>query len=150
MNQPSYLFTRVSSERYVFISSGKQEIKKAVEFTAMDTPEHYNIGFGDQLSDGTLDDTVESNNGDIVKVLATVIKIITSFLGEFPYATIFFVGSSDERTKLYKRVLRNYYHVFSSEYLITALVLSEGILEEVTFEPLAATDYQAFFVKKNT
>ena len=88
MNQPSYLFTRVSSERYFFISSGKQEIEKAVEFTAMDIPDHYNIGFGDQLPDGTLDDTIGSNNGDIVKVLATVIKVLTSFLSEFPCATI--------------------------------------------------------------
>ncbi|WP_298732425.1 hypothetical protein [uncultured Chitinophaga sp.] len=150
MNQPSYLFTRVSSERYVFVSSGKQEIEKAVEFTAMEIPRYYNIGFGDQLPNGTLDDTVGSNNGDIIKVLATVVKIIVSFLSELPDATIFFVGSSSDRTRLYRRILRNYYYVFSNEYLITALVLSDGNLEEVSFDPSSAIDYHAFFVRKNT
>lgn len=151
MNQPSYLFTRVSSERYVFISSGKQEIKNAVEFTASDRPNLYNIAFGDQLTDGTIDDTVKSNNGDIVKVLATVVKILTAFIVEFPQATIVFVGSSNERTKLYGRILRTYYLNFSREYIITAFKLLEGVFEEVPFDPaVIAIDYHAFFVRKIT
>jgi hypothetical protein len=33
----------------------------------------YNLGFGDLLPDGKIDDKVTSNNGDIIKVLSTVI-----------------------------------------------------------------------------
>jgi len=151
MNQPSYLFTRVSSERYVFISSGKQEIKKAVEFTASDRQNLYNIAFGDQLTDGTIDDTVKSNNGDIAKVLATVVKILTAFIAEVPQATIVFVGSSNERTRLYGRILRTYYLNFSKEYIISAFRLSEEVFEEVPFDPTEITiDYHAFFVRKIT
>lgn len=149
MNQPAYLFTRVSSERYAFTSLGKQKIDKAVEFTATDKQDLYNIAFGDQLPDGTIDDIVESNNGDIVKVLSTVVQILRTFTTEFHDATIVFVGSSEERTRLYRRILRNYYLNFSKEYIIAAFILSDGVFKEVPFDPLAtAVEYHAFFVKK--
>ncbi len=149
MNHPSYLFTRISSERYIFTSHGKQTIEKAVEFSRTDVEGHYNIGFGDQLPDGTINDTAASNNGDIVMVLSTVIQVLRAFTKEFPNATIFFSGSGDERTTLYRRILRNHYESFNKEYAISALILSEVGFEEVTFDPSTAIDYRAFFVKKN-
>jgi hypothetical protein len=148
MNHPSYLFTRISSERYIFTSCGKQIIEKAVEFSATDKEGLYNIGFGDRLPDGTIDDTAASNNGDIVKVLSTVIQILRAFTTESPEVTIGFTGSTAERTKLYSRILRNYYSGFSEEYSIAAFTISDEIFKEVSFDPRANLDYHAFFVKK--
>jgi len=57
--------------------------------------------------DGSIDDTVKSNNGDILKVLATVVQIARIFISQFPNAEIFFIGSTDERTRLYARITGN-------------------------------------------
>jgi hypothetical protein len=41
------------------------------------------MGFGDRLPDGSIDDTANSNNGDIVKVLATVIAVLKDLARSF-------------------------------------------------------------------
>ncbi len=46
------------------------------------------------MPDGQVDDKVNTNNSDLVKVLGTVISIIQSFLNENMEAKIFFTGST--------------------------------------------------------
>jgi hypothetical protein len=53
------------------------------------------------MPDGQVDDKVNTNNSDLVKVLGTVISIIQSFLNENMEAKIFFTGSTQQRTDLY-------------------------------------------------
>ena len=48
-----------------------------------------------------------SNNGDMVKVLATVVQIIRDFAIQFPDIKLIFFGSSQERTNLYGRIPYN-------------------------------------------
>jgi hypothetical protein len=70
------------------------------------------MGFGDLLPDGTVDDKANSNNGDIAKVMVTVIEILKHFTSQHPSMEIYFEGSTAERTKLYGRILKAYYPIF--------------------------------------
>ena len=148
MKQNSYSFKQHGFEKYVFSSVGKKVIVKVVEFSTTRTPDLYNLGYGDLLPDGTIDDKANSNNGDIVKVLATIVHIIRSFSSQYPGAKIAFVGSTGERTKLYVRILKMHYDDFCKEFRITALVKVSQSFKEVNFNPQLALPYLAFFVKR--
>src|ERR1700748_1610973 len=101
MSYVPYPYEQIHSTRYVFTSDGVRKIRKVVGFTPLGIGNIINMGFGDQLPDGTIDDQADSNNGDITKVLATVIDIIKHFTTRHPKAVIYFRGSTPDRTKLY-------------------------------------------------
>lgn len=105
MSLLSYPFSLTEATRYVFISEGKRSIEKIVEFTPLQISNTFNIAFGDALPDGSIDDMANSNNGDIIKVLSTVVKILEDFTDRFPESTVFFAGSTAERTMLYNAFL---------------------------------------------
>ena len=68
MNLSSYPFSLTTAERYTFISKGKRDIQKVVEFiSAKPMSNVFNLAFGDLLPDDSIDDMANSNNGDIVK-----------------------------------------------------------------------------------
>ncbi len=70
MHTQPYLYDRKYLTRYSFVSKGRKgAIEKVVEFSPTSEKNILNLGFGDLLSDGTLDDTANTNNGDIVKCL---------------------------------------------------------------------------------
>jgi len=120
MTQTAYPYRKVRSKRYHFISVGKKRIEKVVEFIALGE-NLVNLAFGDLLPNGSIDYRANSNNGDIVKVLATVVDILKSFISLDPNVKIYFRGSTPERTKLYARILRTYYSVFSKDFIITGI-----------------------------
>jgi hypothetical protein len=148
MAQNSYSYRRKGFERYIFTSIGKSQIVKLVDFSATQTLNLYNLGFGDLLPDGTIDDKVNSNNGDIIKVLATVAQIVRDFTRQFPEIKIIFVGTTKERNRLYARILKMYYEEFREEFIITVLVGSPGTLNEIDFDPRNDHTYFGFFVKR--
>jgi hypothetical protein len=76
MTYVPYSYKRVAPRRYIFTSVGRYEIKKVVEFVPLKAKNVVNLGFGDLLPDGSFDDKANSNNGDILKVLATVVHIL--------------------------------------------------------------------------
>jgi hypothetical protein len=54
----------------------------------------YNLGFGDfDPITNQIDDKVVSDNGDLIKVMATVISLALKFLDDNPMAMVFFEGS---------------------------------------------------------
>jgi hypothetical protein len=120
MTQTAYPYRKVRSKRYHFISVGKKRIEKVVEFIALGE-NLVNLAFGDLLPNGSIDYRANSNNGDIVKVLATVVDILKSFISLDPNVKIYFRGSTPERTKLYARILSTYYSVFSKDFIITGI-----------------------------
>jgi hypothetical protein len=132
---------------YYFTSKGKRPIKKAVMFTLIE-PNVYNLGFGDLLPDGEIDDLVISNNGDISKVLATIIDIVQDFAKEYPSTTIYFYGSTKRRTALYNRMVRTYYQVFRDGFIITASVKINNGIKEVPFDPSSTQLYCGFYIKR--
>jgi hypothetical protein len=156
MTHPSYSYDRHYATRYTFVSKGRKgAILKAVQFTQTSVKNILNLSFGDLQPDGRIDDTVNTNNNDIIKVIATVIDIVNDFTSENPGIRIVFTGSSQTRTSMYFRILKMYRDAFSKTYVITGLVkdgnprLTGGqSFKEVPFEPESGDEYSAFFIKR--
>lgn len=148
MKQDSYLYRLQDTDRFIFTSFGKVPIIKAVDFVPTSIPHLYGFSFGDLQADGTLDDMTTSNNGDIVKVLSTVVQIARNFTAQHPDIKLFFGGSTDERTKLYPRILKMYAEDFEKEFIITAFIKTKDFVKEVAFEPEEAYKYLAFFITR--
>jgi hypothetical protein len=79
--------TSKNKEQYFFESIGEQgSIIKVVLITHIED-DLWNLGFGD-LNQGKIDDSVVSNNQDIVKIMGTIAKIVYEYSKEFPYRRI--------------------------------------------------------------
>jgi len=148
MKYGSYSYNRVAQTQYSFISLGKSVIVKSVIFTPTEFGDVLNLGFGDLMPDGFVDDEADSNNGDITLVLATVIEITKTFLIEHPEKTIFFKGSTLRRTRFYQRIIKTYKKEFASEFIIIALIENEKGYQEILFDENISKDIFAFLIKK--
>lgn len=148
MSNPPYEYNREHTHRYTFESIGKRTITKVVEFSSTEISGVYNMAFGDRLPNDEIDDTVKSNNGDIIKVLATVIDILQDFTEENPSLMIFFTGSTPLRTLLYKRILKTYYQSFSGIFNITGVIESDNERIEIPFDPRSPENYLVFSLKE--
>jgi hypothetical protein len=148
MMQVSYPYKRLQSWRYGFVSDGKRKIQKIVDFIPIDKGNIVSLGFGDLLTDGSNDDKANSNNGDILRVLVTVVDILKDFTSSYPNSQVFFVGSTDERTKLYNRILKVYYAEFSKEFAILGGVILQGRIHYAPYEPESNNEYLAFIIKR--
>ena len=144
MNQPTYTVEYVlDKDRYIFESIGPRgSIFKVVIFSEIET-ETYNLGFGDyDPLTNEIDDKVVSDNGDIIKVIATVVGVALKFLAENPMTYIHIEGSSPLRTQLYNRIInRNYEDLFQT-YEIYGFKNEE-------FEAFQKnTQYESFLIRK--
>jgi len=148
MNRDSYSYSHETAHRFVFKSVGRVTIIKVVDFTPTSIKDLYNVSFGDLLPDGSLDDMADSNNGDIVMVLSTVVQIIRGFTVLQPSAKLMFSGSTEGRMKLYARILKVYLYDFQKEFVITAFLLYGDFVEEVPFVPQDVNRYEAYFIKR--
>lgn len=103
MTHPFYDFT-IHNEalRFEFDSVGKQVIPKVIVLLSTDLPNIYSLTLANLLPDGSLDDTTVSDNGDMKKILATVLQCVTVFLNDHPTSLVAFSGSSVSRTRLYQ------------------------------------------------
>ncbi|MCF0042654.1 DUF6934 family protein [Dyadobacter fanqingshengii] len=123
MNQPHYAFKHASKKNtFSFVSIGKRgQIKKVVQFRLIED-NVYNLGFGDYSEElKTLDDMVVTNNGDMEKVLATIIAIIEHFFTGNPDVHIFLTGSTPSRTRLYQIVINSHHDDLASHFEIYGL-----------------------------
>jgi hypothetical protein len=107
MNQPYYDFQIFEDAfRFEFEStSSEKTITKAILFQRTNLPNYYNLTLADILPDGSNDIFSKSNNGDLEKILSTVIQTILVFLAYHPPAKVVFTGSTPSRTRLYQIVL---------------------------------------------
>ena len=148
MNHPSYKYDSQVAFRYTFTSIGHTQIQKVVVFAPTTFENIYNVGFGDLLADGSIDDKISSNNGDIVKVLSTIIQILREFTLNKPGIKIVFAGSNTTRTKLYQRMLVTYYDIFSKEFIISGLIETESGYAEIEFTVRSSKKFLAFFITR--
>lgn len=148
MTQAPYEFDPLNSNRFTFTSVGKGSIEKVVDFIPTGTPNVMNLSFGDQLPDGSIDYFRVSDNGDIKRVLATVVSIVNHFTSSRPDVWIYFAGSSAERTRLYNRVLKIYYPIFSKLFVILGVIKMGDDLDNIPFHPGAAIVYFGFLIKR--
>jgi hypothetical protein len=148
MKDKIYQYSRIQGTRYTFTSVGKRRIVKQVIFTPTGIRNVINMGFGDLMPDGTIDVKVNSNNGDIVRVLATTVEILSDFTFMNPNTRIFFAGSTEERTRLYTRILKTYYPNFSKQFIISVLVEQGDGYSLLPFEPKADLEYSGFLIER--
>ena len=107
MNQPYYDF-QIFEDAFRFefeTTSQEKTIPKAILFQRTNLPNYYNLTLADILSDGSNDIFSKSNNGDLEKILSTVIQTILVFLAYHPPAKVVFTGNTPSRTRLYQIVL---------------------------------------------
>ncbi|SEJ12625.1 hypothetical protein SAMN05216327_106214 [Dyadobacter sp. SG02] len=101
--------------------------------------ELYNLGFGDlkiRNNEWILDDSTRTNNGDMSKVIATVVQIAVLFLREHKDAILFFQGYWDsksikggrnQRNLLYQRAIESNWEDFTNEFVIRGVISSKII-----------------------
>lgn len=146
MNQLRYEL-QASSDRlqFEFVSEGpKGRIIKRIEFSYIDDLDFWNLGFGDYnpVKDQVDDQTV-SDNGDGRKVLATVAFSLQEFMAIWPNATVFFTGSTDQRTQVYGWAISKYWQDISLSFRV------EGVMENGEVVPfLPQQNYLGFLIRK--
>ncbi|PIY09001.1 MAG: hypothetical protein COZ18_09330 [Flexibacter sp. CG_4_10_14_3_um_filter_32_15] len=146
MNKPKYLYKAdVEFAIYEFISEGKNgRIKKRIEYTETTTPNVYNLGFGDyDETTNSINDLSVTNNGDSLKVLATVASTVYAFIEKYPNAYILATGSTNVRTRLYRMGITNNLAEITADFFVFGLT-QEGDWRE--FE--VGEDYEAFLITK--
>jgi len=70
------------------------------------------------------------------------------FTSSRPEVGIYFEGSTVERTRLYKRILKTYYPIFSKLFEIWGVIKMGDDFESIPFYPGAAIVYIGFFIKR--
>jgi hypothetical protein len=119
-----YDFTDSSSNSkvYEFTSIGPNGyIKKIVQFSQMEENDVYNLAFGNVSIDGSIDDYTTNNNKDRDKILATVAAIVFDFTSAYPNSYVFFVGSTKERTRLYRMAISLNFEELDKTFIIYGL-----------------------------
>jgi hypothetical protein len=146
LNKPKYQYkSEEHFEYFEFYSEGpKGTIKKVVEYQKTSDKNVYNLAFGDydEIAKG-LDDLSITNNGDSLKVLATVASTIYVFAEKHPKAIIIATGSTSVRTRLYRMGITNNLNEISQDFVIFGFTKNEKWVEFVVGE-----DYEAFLVTK--
>jgi hypothetical protein len=130
------------------VSYGKGKIEKLAAFDWLPDDDFFAFNFGDVLEDGSFDVYTNSNNGDMLKVLTTIIDIIKEFANEHPLKRIFFTGSTSKRTALYHRILKSDYIDFNNGFIIIALIRERNSIKEVAFDPTSQREHLGFFIRK--
>ena len=105
MNYEKYLYKSEANFEFLeFYSEGpKGIIKKVVEYQLTSENNVYNLAFGDYDENArSIDDKVVTNNGDSLKVLATVASTVYAFIEKHPDAWVIATGSTEARTRLYR------------------------------------------------
>jgi hypothetical protein len=146
MNKPKYLYkTEEEFTIYEFVSEGpKGRIPKMVEYTETATKGVYNLAFGDYDEiTKTINDLSVTNNGDSLKVLATVASTVYAFLDKHPNAYIVATGSTNVRTRLYRMGITNNLAEIKEDFIVY------GLSEKGTWDDFEiGEDYEAFLITK--
>lgn len=130
---------------YEFISEGpKGLIRKIVEYSETSTENVYNLGFGDyDEMTKSINDFSVTNNGDSLKVLATVASTVYAFTEKYPKAWILATGSTSVRTRLYRMGITNNLAEIAQDFIVFGYNSEENWEEFVVGE-----DYDAFLITK--
>lgn len=108
MKYEIYHHIKISDDLSIFdfLSVGRNgQIPKRIEFAPTEIPGIVNLAFGDINENGEIDDYSISDNGDRNKILATVAFAVEVYLNQYPEKWIYFKGSTEERTRLYRMAI---------------------------------------------
>lgn len=128
---------------YRFVSHGfRGAIPKLIQFSLVRADGIYNLAFGDEDPDtGEMNDLSISDNGDIEKVLATVVDAIRDFVNAQPDAVMYFTGSTLSRTRLYRMAIAKYLLELTADFIIL------GLINEVWYDFEKDKNHEAFLAK---
>lgn len=145
MKEKAYAFQLVREQAlYEFTStSTNRTIVKAVLLESSRTAERlFNLALMDADDQGELSDEVESRNGDLKNVLATVFRIIDHFLDRHPNKIISFRGNDERRHRLYRIAITH-----ELQHLTRKFEIYGGKGNTIfLFEP--NTRYEQYYIKK--
>ena len=132
MIKESYNFFDFNDKtEFFFASEGSQgKILKGIVFTYF-KDNLWNLAFGD-VHNGDIDDSVVSNNHDIVKLISTIAKVVYEFSSKHPLRQILIQPVDEKRKKLYNHVFRRNYNDINLVFYIRGLVedIEEDYLPE--------------------
>lgn len=115
-----------------------------VEYQATAAENVYNLAFGDyDEMKREINDLSVTNNGDSLKVLATVAATVYDFLKAHKNAWIIATGSTAVRTRLYRMGITNNLDEISKDFFIFGFTDKEEWLPFIPNE-----DYSAFLIIK--
>ena len=120
----SYDFlTSPDNVAYFFISEGEQgKIPKMIFIESFgEGSDTYNLGFGDLRRDGKIDDSIVSNNHDIVKIIGTIAKVVYQYSNIYPLRRIRIEPVDEKRKRLYNHVFRRNYEDINAIFDITGI-----------------------------
>ena len=147
MNNPKYQYKSEQKLRHFeFISEGpKGLIHKMVEYTETGQKNVFNLAFGDyDRTTKSIDDLSITNNGDSLKVLATVASTVYAFTEKYPASWIFATGSTSARTRLYRMGITNNLAEIQADFMVFGLRVEDNEWEEF----IVGEDYDAFLITK--
>jgi len=155
MNYNKYeIHTSTNNDVYTFTSSGHNgEIEKIIEFSKTQNDSIYNLAFGDKSivyingkPKETIDDLNESKNGDLDKILATVAMAVYEYTSIFPNRQIFFVGSDERRTRLYRMAITKNYNELNNDFIIFGVIYNNTQLTTIEF--CSKTNCLGYIIKR--
>jgi hypothetical protein len=111
------LYIKDAYSIFEFFSIGpKGIILKRIAFIPTTNDSVYNLSFGDVTLNGEMSSYSVSDNRDRNKILATVAYAVDIYLDEHPDRYIFFTGSTDGRTRLYRMAVALNYDELSMKF----------------------------------
>jgi hypothetical protein len=154
MNYPKYeLSASTDNLVFQFVSNGTNgNIPKAIVYRVTDNDNIYNLAFGDIISidpitgEIDLDDLVESKNGDMEKIIATVAHSAYIFSQKYPDRLIFFRGSTPVRTRLYRSAISREFVELSKTFEIYGAEVEGNAIKNVSFDN--NKNFFGFYIKK--
>jgi hypothetical protein len=118
--------------RFEFDSVGIQRtVRKVIRYAQTVIPDFYTLALFDKLETGVLSDSSRTNQGDMEKVLATVLQTVFVFLSKHPDATVVFTGSTPARTRLYQIAISK--EIFKVKHLFAIQGFTDGNFEDFEF-----------------
>jgi hypothetical protein len=120
MIEETYTYVQVRDELlFAFKSEGVNGvILKVIIFTPL-KKNKWNLAFGDWLNND-VDDTIMTNNHDVVKVIGTVAKVTYAFFEKYPDAVVVIKPIDEKRKTLYNIVFKRHYQVIINNFQILA------------------------------
>lgn len=113
-NDPVFVFESINPRTNI-------RILKIVTYTPVTKggESYFNLGFGDfNEKTGRPDDKIISDNGDMRRVLATVVSTLDIFFTEFPEAIVHITGSDGIRNNYYQKLVRDYSDKILTRYAV--------------------------------
>lgn len=137
MEENIYEFYQVDKEDptvFSFYSQGIRVIKKIVSFQHV--LEYLGISvdnllLADENEDGSIDSMVDSNNGDVLKVLNTVAAILEYYISLTQNRAIYIKGSDERRINIYQWRITKALKKMAGNLLILGQRQKNGPFEEL-------------------